>query len=316
MPADKSMQDSSPKPAALQVTIKIREVLEWDLPQLTLDLARKVSKSNDIKSVDEFHGKVREAVRSDASTELQVRATLRHKSALCSPQKELAMNLAYVVIIRRVRYRTRARVVQARIQSEILRRLADITTVRQVPQRSFEAFGRTRYEREITEMVQAGQIPQEDIEGLTTQAAVEEHMVRNRAQLLGEFRTVVALDEIFKREGLEVDEELVAEQARATLADAKKSGATGATVCFCGSARVSHDIAMAHVWAPAVLVEADRVGACALRGVVSRTPAQALGLCMQLSGAVEYVRNEAMSFSTMAFLQQHAKLVIKPLDKS
>jgi len=120
--------------------------------------------------------------------------------------------------------------VQSRIQSEILRQLADVTTVQQIPKRSFECFARTRYERELTEMVQAGRVPQSEIDNLTQQESVNQHVEENRALLEGEFRTVLALDEIYEREGLTVDEELIAAQARTTLKEAKATGATGATV--------------------------------------------------------------------------------------
>lgn len=219
---------------------------------------------------------------------------------------------------------------QARIQSEILRRLAEITTIRQVPKRSFEAFARTRYEREITELVQAGQIPQEEIEKLTEQSVVEEHLQQNHEQLVGEYRTVVALDEIYEREGLEVDEELVQSQARDTLKDAKKSGATGATVRARGHCcRDVPSASCAHILRATVQHASSR---CALmckpltHGLLAlclpyvlhaHADAQYIhstGRTLQLRAATEYVRNEARSLSVMAFLQQHVKLNIKPLE--
>ena len=54
------------------MTIKIREVLTWDLPKLSLEVAQKLAKC-ELKTIDEFHQKVRDAVRSEASSELQVR---------------------------------------------------------------------------------------------------------------------------------------------------------------------------------------------------------------------------------------------------
>jgi hypothetical protein len=54
-----------------QVTIKLREVLEWQLPELTLEIARAVSP--DTESVEAFHQTLKEAVIAEASSELQVR---------------------------------------------------------------------------------------------------------------------------------------------------------------------------------------------------------------------------------------------------
>ena len=58
----------------LQATIKIREVLAWKLPDLTLEMCRKMVKDAD--DIEDFRKKAREAIQTDASMELQVRTQL------------------------------------------------------------------------------------------------------------------------------------------------------------------------------------------------------------------------------------------------
>lgn len=51
--------------------MKLREVLEWNLPQLTLEMCKSVKE--DVESIDQFTTDLREAVRLEAAEELQVR---------------------------------------------------------------------------------------------------------------------------------------------------------------------------------------------------------------------------------------------------
>ena len=54
-----------------QVKVKLREVLEWNLPELTLEICKTVKE--DVESIDQFRSDLREAVRLEAAEELQVR---------------------------------------------------------------------------------------------------------------------------------------------------------------------------------------------------------------------------------------------------
>jgi hypothetical protein len=58
-------------PMFLQVWVKVREVLEWDLPELTLEICKEVS-GQEVESIDKFYKMVKEAVLREASGELQV----------------------------------------------------------------------------------------------------------------------------------------------------------------------------------------------------------------------------------------------------
>lgn len=58
----------------LQVTVKVREVLTWKLPELTLDMCRKLVKGEEVDSIESFREKAREAIQYDATLELQVRS--------------------------------------------------------------------------------------------------------------------------------------------------------------------------------------------------------------------------------------------------
>jgi hypothetical protein len=53
------------------VHVKVQEVLEWKLPELSLEVCRQVLA--DVQSIDEFKEKAREAIRNDASIEFQAR---------------------------------------------------------------------------------------------------------------------------------------------------------------------------------------------------------------------------------------------------
>lgn len=56
--------------AVVQVKVKLREVLEWNLPELTLEMCKSVKE--DVESIDQFQNDLREAVRLEAAEELQV----------------------------------------------------------------------------------------------------------------------------------------------------------------------------------------------------------------------------------------------------
>jgi hypothetical protein len=55
----------------LQVYVKIREVLAWELPPLTLAICKEIS-GKEVDSLDGFHAMVKDAVLREASGELQV----------------------------------------------------------------------------------------------------------------------------------------------------------------------------------------------------------------------------------------------------
>lgn len=57
----------------VQVKVKLREVLEWNLPELTLEICKSVK--DDVESIEQFQNDLREAVRLEAAEELQVGAS-------------------------------------------------------------------------------------------------------------------------------------------------------------------------------------------------------------------------------------------------
>lgn len=57
--------------AVMQVTVTLREVYEWRLPELTLAMCQKVSE--EVESIDQYKEQCRQAIKNDASIELQVR---------------------------------------------------------------------------------------------------------------------------------------------------------------------------------------------------------------------------------------------------
>jgi FKBP-type peptidyl-prolyl cis-trans isomerase (trigger factor) len=103
--------------------------------------------------------------------------------------------------------------VQERIQTGIFHHLAKITSVKCLPNRLFEEFARTRYERELMDSIQQGEVAQDEVERLTAPGLVSEYIEQERDRLTKEFRIILAMDEIFKLEKLSVDEELVKAEA-------------------------------------------------------------------------------------------------------
>jgi FKBP-type peptidyl-prolyl cis-trans isomerase (trigger factor) len=119
--------------------------------------------------------------------------------------------------------------VQERIQTGIFRHLAKITSVKCLPKRLFQEFARTRYERELMDGIQQGDIAQEDVEQLTAPEQFNEYLEQEHDRLAKEFRILLAMDEIFRRENLEVDDELVKAEAESSYKVAKES--MDVTVC-------------------------------------------------------------------------------------
>eukprot|EP00892_Ulva_mutabilis_P007783 jgi/Ulvmu1/5377/UM022_0172.1 len=166
---------------AATVKVKLREVLEWNLPELTLEICKSVKE--DVESIEQFKSDLREAVRLEAAEELQ-----------------------------------------ARIHSKILEGLAGVAQLARIPEDPFERFAMGRYESRLQEAVENGFMKQEELKEYTEEAAVRGYIQANRPTLEKEFTVLLAVDEIFKREGLQADEAAITEQLESRREDFKKSG--------------------------------------------------------------------------------------------
>jgi hypothetical protein len=114
--------------------------------------------------------------------------------------------------------------VQARIQSGIMEQLAGITTLKRVPEKPFTEFALGRYQSKLQEAMADGDIDQKQLQQLTEEEMVRAFIDTQRNELEKEFGLVMALEEIFRREELEVDNELVEAQTLSMYEDAQKSG--------------------------------------------------------------------------------------------
>jgi FKBP-type peptidyl-prolyl cis-trans isomerase (trigger factor) len=114
--------------------------------------------------------------------------------------------------------------VQSRVQSEVLRQLADSTTLVQVPRGPFSEFAWGRFEQEMQEAIQKGIIPKSEIEKYSSEEYVNAFVEERRDQLEGEFRAMLALDKVYAEEKLTVDEDLVQAQAASLLKEAHEAG--------------------------------------------------------------------------------------------
>lgn len=169
---------------------------------------------------------------------------------------------------------TVASAVQERIQGEVLRMLSKITSVKRVPSVSFAAFARNRYEMELQGAIEAGVINQSQVEEMTREDVVGKFMEDQRDELEGQFRTVIALDEIAKREQLTVDEELIAEEAASLLKRAKDGGENGLEVRPLRCAGVRASGADSRPWNGGHLCHLNTsIGGAAQRGGESRAHA-------------------------------------------
>lgn len=166
---------------AATVKVKLREVLEWNLPDLTLEICKSVKE--DVESMDQFKNDLREAVRLEAAEELQ-----------------------------------------ARIQSKILEELSKIAHLERIPEDAFERFAMGRYESRLQEAVENGLIQQEELKQYTEEETVRNYIAANRGTLEKEFTVLLAVDDIFKREGLQADQEAVNEQLESRSEQFKQSG--------------------------------------------------------------------------------------------
>lgn len=113
---------------------------------------------------------------------------------------------------------------QARIQSSILERLSNITMLARLPQTPFETFCLGRYEGRLHEAMESGVIKQEQLQELTQETAVRQYVDSQREVLEKEFAVLMAVDEIYKRENLSVDESLVDAQVEPQREEFKKAG--------------------------------------------------------------------------------------------
>ena len=81
-----------------------------------------------------------------------------------------------------------------------------------------------RYESRLQEAVESGLIKQEELKQYTEEEAVRSYIQSNRGTLEKEFTVLLAVDEIFKREGLQADQAAVNEQLESRSEEFKKSG--------------------------------------------------------------------------------------------
>jgi hypothetical protein len=110
----------------------------------------------------------------------------------------------------------------------VLRTLSEITTASHLPNQSFMEFSRSRFERELEAVIQNGTVDKEQLEQLTEESTVNGFIEQKRDELEKEFVAMLALDEIYKREKLTVDNSLVMEQAKSALKMAEDAGHKGA----------------------------------------------------------------------------------------
>lgn len=111
---------------------------------------------------------------------------------------------------------------QARVQSGIMQQLADITSVQRIPDRSFTEFAIGRYQSSLQEAMESGVVERSQLEELTAEETVRAYIDSQRDELEREFGVVLALDDIYRREGLDVDEELVESQTLSMYEEAQK----------------------------------------------------------------------------------------------
>lgn len=117
-----------------------------------------------------------------------------------------------------------ARIMQARIQSKILENISKVASLERVPEDAFERFAMGRYEARLQEAVENGLIQQEELKQYTEEDTVRNYIAGNRGTLEKEFTVILAIDEIYKREGLQADQAAVNEQLESRSEEFKKSG--------------------------------------------------------------------------------------------
>ena len=102
--------------------------------------------------------------------------------------------------------------------------LSKVAVLKRVPEDPFERFAMGRYESRLQEAVESGLIKQEELKQYTEEEAVRSYIQSNRGTLEKEFTVLLAVDEIFKREGLQADQAAVNEQLESRSEEFKKSG--------------------------------------------------------------------------------------------
>jgi hypothetical protein len=160
--------------------------------------------------------------------------------------------------------------VQARISSAILERLSNITMLSRLPATPFETFALGRYEGRLHEAMENGLIKQEQLQELTQEDTVRQYIESQREVLEKEFATLMAVDEIFKREGLTVDESQLDAQLEPQREEFKKAGKIATVRTPLPSALVMpHTLPQWHIrqgcavaWVPPVVM---RVPVCILQ---------------------------------------------------
>lgn len=113
---------------------------------------------------------------------------------------------------------------QARIQSTILENLGNITMLERIPASPFETFALGRYEGRLHEALENGVIKQEQLKELTEEQHVRDYIEGQRKTLEKEFAVLMAVDEIYKVEKLQVDETEVDSLVEGQREEFKKAG--------------------------------------------------------------------------------------------
>lgn len=190
---------------------------------------------------------------------------------------------------------------QARIQSSILEKLGKITMLDRIPAGPFETFALGRYEGRLHEALENGVIKQEQLKELTTEETVRQYVESQRQTLEQEFAVLMAVDEIFKREKLEVDESEIDSMIESQREEFKQAGKI-ATVRFLTSCihRFSGAVACpipVPFWSCAQLRRIWTWG----------------GRVVQIDQVKEYIKSELQQRTTMEFLHKSSDITITPL---
>lgn len=94
--------------------------------------------------------------------------------------------------------------------------LAAVTEVTNRPETPFQEFAQGRYENDLMRAINDGALAREDVERFMEKSALATYMESRRDALEAEFRALLAMDEVFEAEALELNDDVVqAEYARA-----------------------------------------------------------------------------------------------------
>lgn len=106
-----------------------------------------------------------------------------------------------------------------------------------IPAAPFETFALGRYEARLHEALENGVIKQDQLQELTQEETVREYIQSQRQTLEQEFAVLMAVDEIFKREKLMIDEAEMNSLVDAQREEFRKAGKIATvripTLCIC-----------------------------------------------------------------------------------